>query len=84
MIGSLGTRHRAGLGITEETDALVVIVSEEKGFISIAYKGNMKYNISHDRLRGFMESLVDKERTLIFKDIMRDLSDIEEPQSLEE
>ncbi len=38
---SLGTRHRAGMGITEVTDAVSIIVSEEKGIISYAYKGEM-------------------------------------------
>ena len=46
-----GTRHRAGLGITEESDAISVIVSEETGRISIAVKGELFYNLSLDDLR---------------------------------
>lgn len=42
QIGKHGTRHSAGLGLSEYTDAIIVIVSEEKGTISIAYKGKLK------------------------------------------
>ena len=48
---ALGTRHRAGLGITEQTDAVAVIVSEETGAISIADNGELKYKISVADLR---------------------------------
>jgi diadenylate cyclase len=47
----LGTRHRAGIGITEETDAVSVIVSEETGSISIAVGGVVERDITPDRLR---------------------------------
>lgn len=47
----LGTRHRAGIGITEETDAVSVIVSEETGSISIAVGGHVERDITPDRLR---------------------------------
>ena len=47
----LGTRHRAGVGITEETDAISIIVSEETGRISIAMKGELYYNITIDDAR---------------------------------
>lgn len=48
---NLGTRHRAGLGISEVTDAVTVIVSEETGKISIAYKGALERNLDADKLR---------------------------------
>ena len=47
----LGTRHRAGVGISEVTDSLTVIVSEETGGISVAYKGELKRNITVDELK---------------------------------
>lgn len=48
---SLGTRHRAGVGISEVTDSMTIIVSEETGAISIAYKGELKHNIMSDYLK---------------------------------
>ena len=52
---NIGTRHRAGLGITEESDAIVIIVSEETGKISIAYDGNLKQNYSYKSLKSELE-----------------------------
>lgn len=48
---ALGTRHRAGLGISETSDSLTIIVSEETGHISVAYDGKLKRNLSADQLR---------------------------------
>ena len=47
----MGTRHRAGIGITEETDAIAVIVSEESGAISIAVGGKIDRDLSVEQLR---------------------------------
>lgn len=47
----LGTRHRAGVGISEAVDALTVMVSEETGGISIAYEGELERNLNADRLK---------------------------------
>lgn len=47
----LGTRHRAGVGISEVTDSLTVIVSEETGKISVAYSGELERSLDADQLR---------------------------------
>lgn len=47
----LGTRHRAGIGITEESDMLTIIVSEETGIISVANHGELRRFVTTDRLR---------------------------------
>jgi diadenylate cyclase len=54
----LGTRHRAGIGITEETDAVAVIVSEETGTISVAVGGSIERDLSVERLRERLSSLL--------------------------
>jgi hypothetical protein len=48
---TLGTRHRAGIGITEETDAIAVICSEETGAISIAIGGRIERDLTVEQLR---------------------------------
>src|SRR5258706_1003709 len=55
---SIGTRHRAGLGLSEQTDAVVVIVSEETSAISYAYKGNLVRGLTSEELRAFLTSLL--------------------------
>jgi diadenylate cyclase len=54
----MGTRHRAGIGITEETDAVAVIVSEETGAISLACRGRLKKDVSPDKLSRMLSSLL--------------------------
>jgi diadenylate cyclase len=54
----LGTRHRAGIGITEETDAIAVIVSEETGYISLAVAGNIERDITVEYLRERLSELL--------------------------
>ncbi len=47
----LGTRHRAGVGISEATDSMTIIVSEETGKISVAYEGKLDRSLSGDELK---------------------------------
>jgi len=54
----LGTRHRAGIGITEESDAIAVIVSEETGTISLAVGGRIERDLSVDQLRDRLGELL--------------------------
>jgi len=54
---SFGTRHRAGIGLSEETDAVVLIVSEETGTISTAVGGNLEKNVDMGSLRDFLTEL---------------------------
>ena len=56
----LGTRHRAGVGISEVTDSLTIIVSEETGAISIAYRGVLNRNVTADQLRERLTVLQNK------------------------
>lgn len=56
----LGTRHRAGVGISEATDSMTVIVSEETGKISVAYHGELSRGLDAERLREMLRSIQDK------------------------
>lgn len=56
----LGTRHRAGVGISEVTDSLTIIVSEETGKISVAYGGDLERNVDSERLRARLSDLQNK------------------------
>jgi diadenylate cyclase len=59
----LGTRHRAALGLTEENDAVAVVVSEETGSISLVIGGNIDRNMAGDRLRATLGTLMGERRT---------------------
>ena len=68
----LGTRHRAGLGISEESDCVTVIVSEQTGKISVAHQGELSRNLNGESLKKFMRQILikdveDKKRTSRWK-----------------
>lgn len=56
----LGTRHRAGIGISEVTDSMTLIVSEETGFVSVAYKGQLYRNLDPDSVKERIAMVQDK------------------------
>jgi diadenylate cyclase len=59
----LGTRHRAAIGLTEESDAAAIVVSEQNGQISLALDGDIQRGLSPDELRERLRSLVLLRRT---------------------
>lgn len=61
---SMGTRHRAGLGISQITDALIIVVSEETGRVSIARDGIMTRGIKIDRFKGIIRSIFTPPATI--------------------
>ena len=59
---TLGMRHRAALGMSEETDAVVLVVSEETGTISVAYKGHLSRDFDEERLRKLLGKVLTRRR----------------------
>lgn len=62
---SMGTRHRAGLGISQITDAIAIVVSEETGKVSIARDGIMTRGIKIDRFKGIIRSVFTPPKTVM-------------------
>ncbi|AKJ65356.1 diadenylate cyclase CdaA [Kiritimatiella glycovorans] len=63
----LGTRHRAAIGLTEETDTVVLVVSEETGVISVAYNGRLRRGLEEPQLRRVLNSLLRQRRRAGFR-----------------
>ena len=57
LSSDFGTRHRAAIGITEETDAVAIVISEERGEISLCFKGSIARDLEVDPLRAALEGL---------------------------
>ncbi|HRA46830.1 MAG TPA: diadenylate cyclase CdaA [Thermomicrobiales bacterium] len=70
-MSNLGTRHRAAIGVTEDSDALAVVVSEETGQISVAHHGRLIRNLDQDRLRRVLRTLTRIDRTDAAQEVNR-------------
>lgn len=57
LVQSMGTRHRAALGASQKTDALIIVISEETGKVSIARDGILTRGVKIDRFRGIIRSI---------------------------
>lgn len=57
----LGTRHRAGVGVSEATDSLTIIVSEETGKVSVAYEGRLERGLSADDLKARLQQILNRK-----------------------
>lgn len=72
-----GTRHRAALGIAEETDAIVIVVSEETGRISIACDGAFSWDLSEERLKEELNTLLTDKNASKLTDVFENPDDKE-------
>lgn len=71
---NLGTRHRAAIGMTEESDTIVLVVSEETGVISIAYNGRLKRGLEGTHVRRILSMFLGRETGALRRMASRDAS----------
>jgi diadenylate cyclase len=71
----MGLRHRASIGVTEETDAVAVVVSEETGTISVAHNGRMIRRLDGKRLRKTLQALFPPPAPPSFSGLVQDMRD---------
>lgn len=67
VTGAMGTRHRAALGMSQQTDALIIVVSEESGKVSIAREGIITRGIKNDRFKAIIRSIFTSPQEKEFK-----------------
>lgn len=78
---SIGLRHRAGLGITEESDAIAIVISEERGSLSICCDGELERDLEPEDFRKRLYELLEVDRGDDDKDIERDASASDPPRA---
>ena len=68
VIKRLGTRHRAALGVTEITDCISLIVSEETGRLSVAVNGELYYNLTPDEIKVMLLEELNPKKAIIIEE----------------